>query len=631
MGDLSSNNDVESLGGDVIDEVVAVDISLVEAAAVEGVGEETDLLADTLPSTAEEESESSDGYSDSDSIIDATGVDDDIIPTTEDTIGVESSDSVDDTAPLLSVEEEDDDDDDDENSLITQASNIRLEAKTLHDSGNLQDAAIAFHNAASLLDEARLTSDNIDADGADSIVVERATCKLHEALCLFKDGKPGECVLACTDVLGDGVGISTEDVLDEENGEEKEVIRVISSTSQSAPATSATSINIPSLIRARAHHRRAKARLALNDLDGALDDARSAAFMGDRNAVQFYGRLMREGSGAGGGDMSAGNNAGAGGLWSPPSTGGSSNPFLDGMLQSMGGSGTGAASNDFSSSLLSSLLTNDNGSSGGDLFGLMGNLLSPPSNNSKGKKRGRRGKSRKNKGGGGMDNLAKSVMSSLLKRIEDDDTQEMICTYLQSTNQQQIQTFASMAGVPLKEDNARRLAAFANAVTVKGIRKAIARIKRSISVIKTCRKILKVIDKYKVVIIIGLMCYWWRSAITRPYPVNTRKAKKEILQKAAAFGLLIAPISSTSSSRLYLGDTEGDIIEASPTTGGIESELERLQNQFTLIEALEERNKAQLGSFIDEEDQRNSLEEDERILLNSKDSIIQKMEQLSEK
>jgi len=44
----------------------------------------------------------------------------------------------------------------------------------------------------------------------------------------------------------------------------------------------------------------------------------------------------------------------------------------------------------------------------------------------------------------------------------------------------------------------------------------------------------------------------------------------------------------------------------------------------------QERNKAQLGSFVDEEDQWDSLEEDERILLSSKDLVIQKMEDLAE-
>lgn len=46
--------------------------------------------------------------------------------------------------------------------------------------------------------------------------------------------------------------------------------------------------------------------------------------------------------------------------------------------------------------------------------------------------------------------------------------------------------------------------------------------------------------------------------------------------------------------------------------------------------SLQERNKAQLDSFVDEEHQWESIEEDERILLSSKEGIIQKMDDLAE-
>ena len=59
-------------------------------------------------------------------------------------------------------------------------------------------------------------------------------------------------------------------------------------------------------------------------------------------------------------------------------------------------------------------------------------------------------------------------------------------------------------------------------------------------------------------------------------------------------------------------------------------EIEDLQQKLHYIEALEERNKSQLQSFIDEEDQWNALEEDERELLLSKKDIEKKMEVLVE-
>ena len=64
--------------------------------------------------------------------------------------------------------------------------------------------------------------------------------------------------------------------------------------------------------------------------------------------------------------------------------------------------------------------------------------------------------------------------------------------------------------------------------------------------------------------------------------------------------------------------------------GAIQQELERLQDQLSIIEALEERNKAQLESFVDEEDQWMSMDEEEREFLKSKDNVIEQMEILTE-
>ncbi|KAL7437250.1 hypothetical protein ACHAXM_005536, partial [Skeletonema potamos] len=415
------------------------------------------------------------------------------------------------------------------------------------------------------------------------------------------------------------------------------VVKIIPATTTSSTSTgkTTTTTTIPPQIRARAHHRRAKARLALGDLDGALEDARCAAFMGDRNAVQFYGRLMREG-----GATTAAVTTGGGELSSSPiGMGRGSNPFLDGMLGTnnpfLPSSGAGSSS-DFSSSLLSSLLTGSSGSGGGNPFGLMGELLSPPAE-SKGKRR--RGK-KKNEGGGGggggggMDSLAKSVLSNIMKRIEDEDTQEKICGYLQSTNKQQIMQFSTMAGVPMKEENAQRLAGLANGITPKGIRKGLRRVKRGLKVVKTGRKILKVIDKYKPVIIVAVLLYWIRSAILEPYPIS----KKKKLAHTAALGLLIMPTNKSAFtdvrgalSKVFMSPTEADGERVNDDLStGIEEELEKLQNQLTLIVALEERNKAQIESFIDEEDQWNSLEEWEQELLSSKEELTQRMEQLTE-
>lgn len=57
------------------------------------------------------------------------------------------------------------------------------------------------------------------------------------------------------------------------------------------------------------------------------------------------------------------------------------------------------------------------------------------------------------------------------------------------------------------------------------------------------------------------------------------------------------------------------------------SNIEILENELVLIEAIEERNKAQIYSFIDEQDQWDNMEESERDLLLRKDSILQQLQQ----
>ncbi|CAJ1950457.1 unnamed protein product [Cylindrotheca closterium] len=77
---------------------------------------------------------------------------------------------------------------------------------------------------------------------------------------------------------------------------------------------------------------------------------------------------------------------------------------------------------------------------------------------------------------------------------------------------------------------------------------------------------------------------------------------------------------------------QADAVEGEGTgqQSGVEAELERLQEQLSLIEALEERNKAQLDSFVDEDDQWNSLEAYEKELLNCKDKLVERMDILAE-
>jgi hypothetical protein len=54
----------------------------------------------------------------------------------------------------------------------------------------------------------------------------------------------------------------------------------------------------------------------------------------------------------------------------------------------------------------------------------------------------------------------------------------------------------------------------------------------------------------------------------------------------------------------------------------------QLQNELHLIEAIEQRNVAQLGSFVDEKHQWESMSQEERDLLLRKDFVVKRLEEL---
>ena len=78
-----------------------------------------------------------------------------------------------------------------------------------------------------------------------------------------------------------------------------------------------------------------------------------------------------------------------------------------------------------------------------------------------------------------------------------------------------------------------------------------------------------------------------------------------------------------------LSSNNDDVEKTESIATSIEEELENLQQMLTYIEALEARNESQLESFIDEEDQWTSMEEDERELLKNKENIVKKLDVLT--
>ena len=115
-----------------------------------------------------------------------------------------------------------------------------------------------------------------------------------------------------------------------------------------------------------------------------------------------------------------------------------------------------------------------------------------------------------------------------------------------------------------------------------------------------------------------------RHPVTKPLQSSTwgRSANNNGRAKQKPFHRQFSMHLSNSSSDQDSKDTS--------EKNALEEELERLQNQLALIEALEERNKAQLDSFVDEQDQWDSMEEEDRQLLRQKDEITQRMETLAE-
>lgn len=309
-----------------------------------------------------------------------------------------------------------------EGSVSEQVNALRSKGKRLHDAGEFAKAADCFATGATLLDPA------VDEDFF--------TFKLHQALCCLKMDDNDTARDICTEVLD----LET----------------------------------MPILLRARALHRRAKAYLALEDRESALDDARSAAMFGDSKAVELYGKLMRESRG---------------------------------METTTLGDDDASLSSSFSPDLFESLLSKSRPSpEAADPMASMFDM--------------------KNLLGGDSSGLAKSVLSSVSKRLDDDATQEMICGYLQGVEGPQLAQVAGMAGIPLNTDQATRLAKLCQRTTKKGIRKIVKTGRRLFYSARLIRKTFKVIGKYRNILILSSILWWTSSVLSRPLPTKSTGAVK---------------------------------------------------------------------------------------------------------
>ena len=383
-----------------------------------------------------------------------------------------------------------------DNAARDLATKLRLQGKEFHDNGDFVQAANLFQQAADTLLPVLLGASQKDGGHSatsttNAMIDEYATCRLHEALCHLKGEKYDMCIAACTTVLQDGASDETG----EEGGEKGDYL--LSSQSRSILS------KVSSVVRARAFHRRAKAKLALDDKAGALQDARSAAFLGDRKAVAFYGRLMRDSPSSSSSFAGSGSSpSGFESLFSPSSSNGGS--------------------------LLESLLSKS--SSNGGAKGpssLLGEMSPAFMLNALQSKRG------KGELGGG---LASSVLKNLGKRLEDESTHNTICQYLHGTSKAQLEQLAAMAGVSpggngmFTDEQIEKVVEFCHGVTPKTIRTTVRTTKRTIYGVQVVRRILKVLSKYKSIIAALILLQWSKSAMLRPLPVNKRAAKQALKQ-----------------------------------------------------------------------------------------------------
>ena len=412
-----------------------------------------------------------------------------------------------------------------------KATELRLEGKQYHDDGDFSKAAEVFRIAADTIlksyqsstssvpsknsngavvggdesqdEEASESDEDQTDDDLDPLPEDYATCRLHQALCYLKSGEYELCVEACSDVLqgedndeGDGDG---------DDGTSKP--NLLFGSSPTAASVSDGPFSFSPAVRARAHHRRAKAKVELGDVTGAVLDARTGAFLGYDKAVALYGKLMRESSSH---DISSAINP----LY--PSSGDSD--LLQSLLSKATPSSDGVdASSPFGGGMspLSMLM---GGNSGGNGAASMLSALTGAGS------------------GNGEGGFAGSMIRNLSKRLDDENTQETICNFLQRTNKQQLGSLVAMTPIAdsINDTQLERVVDFCHGVTPRGIRRTVKFTKVTAYIVKLFRRLFKLINKYKALLAVLLILQWTKSSAFRPIPLSpqARKAAKKATKQA---------------------------------------------------------------------------------------------------
>jgi hypothetical protein len=371
-------------------------------------------------------------------------------------------------------EEEEDEEEDESSSSSEISQTLRLQGKQAHDEGDFEAAATLFSQAAEAL---RATipattdhdedDDKEDDDESSAILEEYATCRLHQALCYLKTHNYEQCLETCSELL------------------------------ESSSNNSNNKPNYSSAVRARAYHRRAKARLGLKAPTSlALEDARAAAFLGYSKAVQLYGKLMRQ-------------DAAAAGSRSDSSLSSSTN-LSDSLLQSLlSKSSTTTMDSESTPGFNPASLLFGGGTNNGNLASSLLDSLTG-----------------KNGGSGGSSSLASSVLKSLSKKLNDPTTHTSMASFLQQTTKEQLSQYSAMAGLSIPEQYLDTIQRFCQAVTARKISWTIRVSKFVIYMTKVVQKVVKVLRKYRSLVVCLILLQWTKSAIVRPMPIDRGLKKK---------------------------------------------------------------------------------------------------------
>jgi len=139
-------------------------------------------------------------------------------------------------------------------------------------------------------------------------------------------------------------------------------------------------------------------------------------------------------------------------------------------------------------------------------------------------------------GGKGERGFAGSMIRNLSNQLDDEDTQETICNFLQRTNKQQLGSLVAMTPIADSIDDTQleRVVNFCHGVTPRGIRRTVKFTKVTAYIVKFFRRLIKLINKYKALFAVLLILQWTKSSAFRPIPLSpeAKKAAKKATKQA---------------------------------------------------------------------------------------------------